>query len=279
MIKQLASEYPIRYLCAVLDCSPSTYYYHPQPDGDDPNLVKAVEEQLALRPYLGYRMLLARLQRAGWQVGERPIRRLLRRMKQTRSAGRVITTDSNHRHTRYPNAIRDIVAKYPDHIWVGDITYLRYGRQFWYLAVILDVYSRAVRGWHLEEFLTCEALTLPALEMALQTGSPTYFHSDQGRQYAAKKHVDLLQGHQAIISMSDAGCPTQNAFIERFIRTVKEEHVDYSEYDSPVDFRGQLRHYLEIEYTRERPHSSLNYMTPLEFEQNYYWRQAFILPD
>jgi len=279
MIKQLAGEYPIRYLCAVLDCPPSTYYYHPQSHEDDPGLVDAIEQQLALRPYLGYRMLLARLRRAGWKVGERPVRRLLRRMKQTRSVGRVVTTDSNHAHTRYPNAIRDIVANYPDHIWVGDITYLRYGRQFWYLAVILDVYSRAVRGWHLEEFLTCEALTLPALEMALQTGSPTYFHSDQGRQYAAKEHVNLLQGRKTIISMSDAGCSTQNTFIERFIRTVKEEHIDYSEYDSPVDFRSQLRHYLEIEYTRERPHSSLNYMTPLEFEQNYYWRQAFILPD
>jgi putative transposase len=78
--------------------------------------------------------------------------------------------------------------------------------------------------------------------------------------------------------MSDPGCPTQNALVERFIRTVKEEHIAYSEYDSPVDLRRQLRHYLEVEYTRDRPHSSLNYMTPLEFEQDYYWRQAFFLP-
>ena len=277
MIKQMSVEYPVRYLCELLDCPSSTYYYQPQHSEDDPELVKAIEQHLALRPYLGYRMLLARLRREKWQVGERPVRRILRQMKRTRSIGRVITTDSKHAHPRFPNLIQDVTAVCPNQIWVGDITYLRYGRQFLYLAVILDAYTRAVRGWHLEELLTCEALTLPALQMALQTGSPTFFHSDQGRQYAAKDHVALLQAGNTIISMSDAGCPTQNGLVERFIRTVKEEHIAYSEYESLVDLRRQLRHYLEVEYTRDRPHSSLNYMTPLEFEQDYYWRQAFFL--
>lgn len=160
-----------------------------------------------------------------WAVGEGPVRRILRQMKQTRSIGRVIITDSNHSHPRFPNVIQGVTAVSPDHIWVGDITYLRYGRQFLYLAVILDAYTRAVPGWHLEEMLTCEALTLPALHMALQKGSPTFFHSDQGRQYAATDHVELLRAGNTIISMSDAGCPTQNGLVERFIRTVKEEHI------------------------------------------------------
>jgi len=274
MIQQLSADYPVRYLCQLLDCPTSTYYYQSQRQEDDPELVTAIEQQLALRPYLGYRMLLARLQRDGWDVGERPVRRILRQMKQTRSIGRVITTDSKHSHPRYPNAIAEITAVYPNHIWVGDITYLRYGRQFVYLAVIVDAYTRAVRGWHLEELLTCEALTLPALKMALQTGTPTYFHSDQGRQYAAGEHVALLKAGNTTISMSDAGCPTQNGLVERFIRTVKDEHIAYSEYDTYIDLRRQLRHYLEVEYTRDRPHSSLNYMTPLEFEQEFYWRQV-----
>lgn len=277
MITYLSAEYPVRYLCQLLGCSPSTYYYQSQRETDDPELVRAIEEQLAVRPYLGYRMLLARLQRAGWSVGERVVRRILRQMKQTRSVGRVITTDSHHSQPRFPNVIQQVTAAYPNHIWVGDITYLRYGRQFLYLAVILDAYSRAVRGWQLEEMLTCQALTLPALKMALQTGTPTFFHSDQGRQYAAQDHIALLQATNTTISMSDAGCPTQNGLIERFIRTVKEEHIAYSEYDSLLDLRGQLRHYLEVEYTRDRPHSALNYMTPLEFERHYYRQQAFFL--
>ncbi len=278
MIKQLSVEYPVRYLCQLLDCPSSSYYYQPQRQEYDPELVKAIEQHLALRPYLGYRMLLARLRRDKWQISERLVRSILRQMKRTRSVGRVVTTDSRHSHPRFPNAIQSVTAVYPNHIWVGDITYLRYGRQFLYLAVILDAYTRAVRGWHLEEMLTCEALTLPALKMALQTGTPTFFHSDQGRQYAAKEHAALLQAKNTTLSMSDAGCPTQNALVERFIRTVKEEHIAYSEYDTVVDLRRQLRHYLEVEYTRDRPHSALKYMTPLEFEQEFYWRQVSILP-
>ncbi len=217
MIKQLSAEHPVRYLCQLLDCASSTYYYQPQHQEDDPELVKAIEQHLALRPYLGYRMLLARLQRDKWQVGERPVRRILRQMKQTRSIGRVVTTDSKHSHPRFPNTIQGVTAVYPDHIWVGDITYLRYGRQFLYLAVILDAFTRAVRGWHLEELLTCQALTLPALRIALHTGTPAFFHSDQGRQYAAKEHVELLEATNTTISMSDPGCPTQNALVERFL--------------------------------------------------------------
>ena len=113
--------------------------------------------------------------------------------------------------------------------------------------------------------------------MALQARTPTYFHSDQGRQYAARDHVDLLRAGRTIISMSDAGQPTQNGLVERFIRTIKEEHVAYAEYDSLADMRRQLKHYLEVEYNRDRPHSALNYMTPLEFEQEYHWQQAFHL--
>jgi transposase InsO family protein len=275
MITQLASDYPIKLLCELLELPRSSYYYQPQATEDDPALITAVEQLLASKPFLGYRMVLAYLKRDGWQVGERPIRRILRALKGTRSAGRLITTDSSHAHPRFPNLIRGMAATHPNHIWVADITYLRYGRQYLYLAVVLDLYSRAVRGWQLEEFLTSQALSLPALHMALEKGTPDYFHSDQGRQYAARAHVELLKGQSVTISMSDAGQPTQNAVVERFIKTLKYEHVFYTEYESLSDMRSQLKHFLEIEYNRERPHSALGYLTPLEFEREYYWRNRF----
>ena len=149
------------------------------------------------------------------------------------------------------------------------------GRQYLYLAVILDAYTRAVRGWQLEEFLSCQALTLPALQMALLQGSPAVFHSDQGRQYAARDHIELLNEATVVISMSDAGAPTQNALIERFIRTLKEEHLPYSEYSSPADMRQQLRHFLQIEYNTERIHSALGYLTPSEYEARFYRPEPF----
>lgn len=275
MIAQLASAYPVSLLCELLELPRSSYYYQPRATADDPQLVMAVEQLLAGKPFLGYRMVLAYLRRVGWKVGERPIRRILRALKETRSAGRLVTTDSGHAHARFPNLIRGIEAQRPDYIWVADITYLRYGRQYLYLAVILDLYSRAVRGWQLEEFLTCQALTLPALKMALKHAQPTFFHSDQGRQYAAKEHVAMLDENVVTISMSDAGQPTQNAVVERFIKTLKYEHVFYTEYQSLSDMRTQLKHFLEIEYNQERPHSALGYLTPLEFERQYYARERF----
>lgn len=277
MIAALSTEYPVHLLCRLLGSPRSHYYYQPETPADDRRLVTAIEQLLALHPQLGYRMVLARLRRQGWEVGERPARRILQGMARSRSAGRVVTTDSDHPHPRFPNAIGGLTPCYPGHVWVADITYLRYGRHFVYLAVILDAFTRAVRGRHLEESLTCEALTLPALEMALLVERPTFFHSDQGRQYAAAKHVACLRGGPTIISMSDTGRPTQNALVERFIRTVKEEHVAYTEYDSPADMRRQLKAYLEVEYNCHRPHSVLGYLTPLEFEQAYHRARAFQL--
>ena len=271
MIDTLKPDYPIRFLCEIMDCSPSSYYYRPIAKSEDKALLEAIEFLLAERPYLGYRMVRARLKQRGIVAGERAIRRILSQMGRTRSVGRVIkTTDSNHSHPRYPNLIRNIDPDYPDQIWVGDITYIRYGHQFVYLAVILDAFTRAVRGWHLEEFLTSSELTEPALKMALTHNSPAYFHSDQGKQYAATSHVNLLKKHHTLISMSDAGCPTQNGIVERFMRTLKEEHVAYSEYDSFRSMRQQIKLFLEIEYNQNRPHSSLDYLTPAEFEAKYH---------
>jgi len=269
MIDMLKADYPVRTLCQFLDCSPSSYYYKQTEKQVDSELESAIESLLAEYPYLGYRMIQVRLAKKVIVASERQIRRLLRRLKRTRSVGRVQTTDSTHTHPRFPNAIRRLTPSYPDHVWVADITYIRYGRHFVYLAVILDAYTRAVRGWQLEEFLTCEALTLPALKMALKGGRPTYFHSDQGRQYAATDHVDLLKKHEVVVSMSDAGCPTQNGLVERFIRTLKDEHVAYSEYGSFGEMRRQVKAYLEEEYNVNRPHSALGYMTPVEFDAEY----------
>ena len=274
MIDTLKAEYPVRTLCHLLDCSPSSYYYQLAEKQTDTKLESSIESLLSERPYLGYRMIQIRLAKKAIVASERQIRHILRRLKGTRSVGRVQTTDSGHTHPRFPNAIRGLTPKHPDHVWVADITYIRYGRQFVYLAVILDAYTRAVRGWQLEEFLTCEALTLPALKMALKNGKPTYFHSDQGRQYAATDHVDLLKKYEVVVSMSDAGCPTQNGLVERFIRTLKDEHVAYSEYGSFGDMRRQVKVYLEKEYNVNRPHSALGYMTPTEFEAEYRYAEG-----
>jgi transposase InsO family protein len=253
-------------LCQWLDCPRSSYYAQPK-DKDETRLLESIEQILLRFPFYGYRKLHKALLRQGMVVGQHRVRRLLRQLGVTRSVGkvRVQTTDSHHAHPRYPNRIKGLTLTRPDQVWVADITYIRLGRRFIYLAVILDAHTRAVRGWALSRSLE-QQLTLDALDMALAKGIPFIFHSDQGSQYAAWQHTERLLGLGVKISMSDKASPTQNGLVERFMRTVKEEHVDYSEYRDFEDAYQQLKHWLEVVYMTERIHEALDYVTPAEFE-------------
>ncbi len=266
MIQQMKTDYPLRQLCATLECPTSTAYYVAR-SKDENDLVGAIEQVLLCFPFYGYRKVHKELLRRGVNTGEHVVRRVLSEMGVTCSVGkvRVQTTDSNHSHPRYPNRIKGLKLKQPNQVWGADITYIRLGRRFIYLAVILDAYTRAVRGWALSRTID-QQLTLAALDMALAHGRPSIFHSDQGSQYAAWLHTDRLLEHRIISSMSDKASPSQNGLIERFMRTVKEEHVDYSEYNNFEDAFGQIKHWLEVVYMRERIHQALDYLTPVEFE-------------
>ncbi len=145
-----------------------------------------------------------------------------------------------------------------------------------YLAVIMDVFTRAVRGWHLSRSLD-RHLTLKALQRALASGRcPLIHHSDQGLQYACVDYTGLLQQYEVQISMAAVGKPEENGFAERLMRTIKEEEVDLSEY---LDFHHayqRLGQFLDDVYTRKRIHSALGYLTPSEFEAQ--WRSQHLLP-
>ena len=246
MISHLQEQYPISFLSQVLDCPRSSYYYRPDPPAADEPLVEAIEQILLRWPFHGYRRVLAQLRRQGWVVGETKVRRLLKGLGHSRNVGRVRvqTTDSNHDGQRFPNRLKGLTLSQPDQAWVADITYIRLGTRFIYLAVILDAYTRAVRGWALSRHLTTQTLTVPALAMALKTGHPSIVHSDQGSQYAAWLHLEPLLALEAKISLADKGQQAQNGLVERFIRTLKEEHIDYTEYADFDDAATQLRHWL-----------------------------------
>jgi len=132
----------------------------------------------------------------------------------------------------------------------------------------MDVFTRAIRGWHLDRSLD-QNLTLTALQKALQSHCPEIHHSDQGWQYAATDYTDLLKQHNIQISMAKVGEPTQNGYAERLVRTLKEEEVDLSDYQDYHDAYRQIGRFLEDVYMRKRVHSSLNYLTPAEFEAHW----------
>lgn len=275
MIQQMAEEYPVSLLCEVLGVARSMVYYQPRTKPGDAELLADIERLLMRWPFYGYRRVTAQLKREGWQVGETRVRRLLRQLDHSVSVGqvRVATTDSNHEHPRFPNLVKDLDITHANQVWVADITYLRLGRRFVYLAVILDACTRGLRGWCLSHSLETEDLTRQALQLALvRHPAPAIHHSDQGKQYAAAAYRDLLP-ETTQVSMSAVGQPTQNGIAERFMRTLKEEHIDYSDYRGFDDALEQLSYWLEVEYMTERIHSALDYLTPAEFETALIVRQ------
>ena len=278
MITDLSQEYSISKLCEVLDLPRSTYYHQGQEKAGDQALRDEIEEVIARWPTYGYRRVTAQLKRKGHAVGETRVRRLLEELEHTSQVGKVrfSTTDSRHDHPRYPNLIKKLKITHVNQVWVADITYIRLGRRFIYLAVILDAFSRAIRGWHLSLSLD-KQLSIKALQMALaHHPAPDYHHSDQGGQYASPRYTDLLP-ETTQISMSAVGRPMENGIVERFIRTFKEEHIDYTEYTDFSDAVKQIAYWLEIEYMTERIHSALDYLTPAEFEDRLV-QTSLILP-
>ena len=266
----LKGVYPVQKACQLLDYPRSSYYYAPRVKEEDQRLKQAIQTEAGEWPTYGYRRITAQLNRQGWQVNHKRVYRFMRQMgiQRVNKAQKRATTNSQHPYPRYPNMLQDLVITHPDQVWVSDITYIRLGRGFVYLAVIMDLFTRCIRGWHLSRSLG-QQLTLVALQKALKENSPHIHHSDQGWQYAASEYVDTLLKAHVKISMAEVGEPTQNGYAERLIRTIKEEEVYLSEYEDFRDCYKNIDRFLNDVYMNKRIHSSLGYLTPVEFEYNW----------
>lgn len=266
---QLAEGYPVKTVCQAVGYPHSNYYYRPK-EREEKALKAVIIELAGQWPTYGYRRIREQLSREGWDMNHKRVRRLMGELglQGRRSHKAPRTTNSKHSFPRYPNLVEGLRVVRPDQVWVADLTYIRLGRGFVYLAVLMDVFTRGIRGWHLGRNLDQE-LTLTALRKALAQGRPGIHHSDQGMQYAATAYVEELQVRDVAISMAEVGEVTQNGYAERLIRTIKEEEVDLSEYRDYGDAYRQIGQFLEDVYMRKRIHSSLGYMTPVEFERQW----------
>jgi len=282
-IQATASTVPIRLACELAQIPRCTFYRHRGGnddgcDGEELELRDQIQRICLEQSSGGYRRVTKELHRRGYVINHKRVLALMRKdnLLSVRKKRWVSTTNGNHACPVYPNLAREIQPSAPDQLWVADITYIRLRREFIYLALILDAFSRRAIGWALERYLDTR-LTAAALHMALGDRAVRpglVHHSDRGLQYASQEYVDILETDNITISMSRPGNPYDNATVESFIKTLKYEEVYVNEYNSLTDAKNNIEHFLTVVYNQRRLHSSLGYVPPAEFEAPYLITQS-----
>jgi putative transposase len=273
----------IERLCRLAQVSRAAYYRHwgeHAPLREETALRDAIQRLALSHRYYGYRRICALLRREGWLANHKRVSRILREdnlLCLRKPIFRPATTDSRHSWRVWPNLARHMAPMAVNQLWVADITYVRLAEAFVYLAVILDAYSRKVVGWAMADHLRAE-LALDALEMALKGRAfipgGLVHHTDRGTQYACGDYIERLLAAHIQPSMSRAGCPYDNAMAESFMKTLKHEKVDASAYRDFAHASAAIGEFIETAYNRQRLHSALAYLSPVEFESNEPWAAA-----
>jgi putative transposase len=272
------AEFPVAALCRVLGVTRQGYYAYatrepgPRAASEAALEVSVREAFEASRGTYGSPRVRAQLRRDGVQTSKRRVERLMRGLGLVARRPRrfVSTTLADGTHRVEPNILRrEFSASQPNERWVTDITYVQTGEGWAYLAVILDLCSRAVVGWSLDATPTTE-LPLRALEMAVKRRRPSrglLHHSDRGCQYTSAAYRAELAALGIEVSMSRKGNCWDNAVAESFFATLKAELVHTRRWAARNELRSAVFEYVETFYNRRRLHSSLGYRTPAEVEQ------------
>jgi len=277
----MKAHHPIRSLCETLEVSASGYYdwryrqAQPGPRAQENARLaqEIVQIHQASRKTYGSPRIQVALARTGHAHGRRRIARLMRQeglWGRVKGRFRVRTTDSNHDQPIAPNRLADLAApSAPNQIWVGDITYIPTEEGWLYLAGIMDFYSRRIVGWAMDQNIDTQ-LILAAWGMALTHRQPApelVFHSDRGCQYASADFRHALAQGQALPSMSRKACCYDNAAMESFWSTLKQELVYRHSFKTRSEARQAIFDFIETFYNRRRLHSSLEYLCPVDFER------------
>lgn len=277
-IEQYKQEFPIVVMCRVLDVSESGFYaWRKRPacqrQREDAQLTEEIQQEFrAHQGRYGSPRLHAELRDRGQSIARKRVARLMREAGLCAKCKRrrVLTTRRDLSHPVAPNLLnREFTAKEPNRKWITDITYIPTMQGWLYLAVILDLYSRMVVGWSMSG--NCdEKLVERALDQALARRRPNaglLHHSDRGSQYTSQAYQMCLEQSGIHVSMSRKGNCWDNAVMESFFGTLKDECVGSTVYSSHDEARLALFAYMEVYYNRVRRHSTLGYVSPLKYEQ------------
>ncbi len=274
MISQQGDASIERYCCRA-GVSRSGYYrslHETAPDIEEMELINRIQEIfLHNKRRYGYRRVARQLKYEGRAVNHKRVLRLMRSDNLLAIQPRMFvrTTDSMHDFDVALNLARRMTLTGINQLWVADFTYVRLAKEFVYIAVVLDAFSRKVVGWSVSRSLAA-SMPIEALNMALAERNPPpglVHHSDRGFQYACGDYAGILKANQITPSMSRPANPYDNAGCESFMRTLKREEINASIYADLDDLRDHVSEFIDNYYNKYRLHSSLDYMSPADYER------------
>ena len=271
----------MQLMCDILEVSRSGFYAwrHRSPSQRQERQQQLIKQIQAAhqqsRGIYGSPRIFRHLQDQGVQACENTVAKLMKKQgicSRTRRRFVVHTTDSNHPHPIAANELeQDFSAARINECWCADITYVPTDEGWLYLAAVIDVCSRKIVGWSMADHLRAD-LCIQALEMALKRRSVDarlVHHSDRGCQYACGQYQALLKERCIACSMSRRGNCYDNALIESFFGTLKQELIHHERYKTREQAKASIFEYIEVFYNRKRKHSSLGYLSPEAFEATF----------
>jgi putative transposase len=240
-----------------MDIARSSLYYERK--GESPmnlQLMQEIDRIFIDYPTTGAKKMTARLRRLGYEVNVKRVRRLMRKMNLVPIYPRKCLSVGGNTKYVYPYLLRGLEITHPNQVWSTDISYIPMNGGFMYMYAVIDVYSRYIVGWRLSNTLSALNVFEMVETCIADHGAPEIINTDQGVQYTSKGWADLLNKYDIQISMDGRGRCKDNIWIERFWRTLKQDHIYIHPADSVTELRSGITGYLDY-YNNERPHETL----------------------
>ncbi len=276
MIKQEATLSQ-RKQCELLCVSRSSLYIKPKGESEE-NIVlmKKIDQHHLDHPYKGVLQMQDYLKSEGYKVNEKRVRRLMRKMAIYPIYPKVNLSKLGKAKYIHPYLLRDLKITKANQVWGIDISYIPMARGFMYLTVVIDWYSRMVIGWQLSNTLEKETQTELVEELIKDYGKPEIINSDQGSQYTCENWVNFLKGKRIKISMDGKGRATDNAIVERFFRTIKQECVYIKPTEKVRELREIIKEYIHY-YNQKRTHQGIERKIPVNLYQRSIINQSIVV--